>query len=174
MMLGFERDPFDLDYSALLGSEAWLPGHRGWVLAPGELLSDPHYAVIDLRSGRDVQATRVANPLWERQGFGVARYGEPEFEGSGALLTTFRTALVLEEMRVLGAAAQSCADFLNKRESGGHALARHPAVMQMHARLVRDVYMLKHIDVELPLTEAREGFQRMLEGRTAGKIVFTL
>jgi NADPH:quinone reductase-like Zn-dependent oxidoreductase len=30
------------------------------------------------------------------------------------------------------------------------------------------------IDVELPLTEAREGFERMLEGRTAGKIVFTL
>jgi hypothetical protein len=30
------------------------------------------------------------------------------------------------------------------------------------------------IDVELPLAEAREGFQRMLEGRTAGKIVFTL
>jgi NADPH:quinone reductase-like Zn-dependent oxidoreductase len=30
------------------------------------------------------------------------------------------------------------------------------------------------IDVELPLSEAREGFERMLEGRTAGKIVFTL
>ena len=30
------------------------------------------------------------------------------------------------------------------------------------------------VDVELPLTEAREGFARMLEGRTAGKIVFTL
>ena len=30
------------------------------------------------------------------------------------------------------------------------------------------------IDVELPLTEARDGFARMLEGRTAGKIVFTL
>ncbi len=30
------------------------------------------------------------------------------------------------------------------------------------------------IDVELPLTLAREGFERMLEGRTAGKIVFTL
>jgi NADPH:quinone reductase-like Zn-dependent oxidoreductase len=29
------------------------------------------------------------------------------------------------------------------------------------------------IDVELPLTRAREGFERMLEGRTAGKIVFT-
>ena len=29
------------------------------------------------------------------------------------------------------------------------------------------------IDVELPLAEAREGFTRMLEGRTAGKIVFT-
>jgi NADPH:quinone reductase-like Zn-dependent oxidoreductase len=28
------------------------------------------------------------------------------------------------------------------------------------------------IDVELPLTQAREGFERMLEGRTAGKIVF--
>jgi NADPH:quinone reductase-like Zn-dependent oxidoreductase len=30
------------------------------------------------------------------------------------------------------------------------------------------------IDVELPLTLAREGFERMLEGRTNGKIVFTL
>jgi NADPH:quinone reductase-like Zn-dependent oxidoreductase len=30
------------------------------------------------------------------------------------------------------------------------------------------------IDVELPLVQAREGFARMLEGRTAGKIVFTL
>ncbi|MBN1092075.1 zinc-binding dehydrogenase [Blastococcus sp. TML/M2B] len=30
------------------------------------------------------------------------------------------------------------------------------------------------IDVELPLTEAREGFARMAEGRTNGKIVFTL
>jgi NADPH:quinone reductase-like Zn-dependent oxidoreductase len=30
------------------------------------------------------------------------------------------------------------------------------------------------IDVELPLTQAQEGFERMLEGRTAGKIVFTL
>jgi NADPH:quinone reductase-like Zn-dependent oxidoreductase len=30
------------------------------------------------------------------------------------------------------------------------------------------------IDVELPLAEAREGFARMHEGRTAGKIVFTL
>jgi len=30
------------------------------------------------------------------------------------------------------------------------------------------------IDVELPLAQAREGFERMLEGRTAGKIVFTL
>jgi NADPH:quinone reductase-like Zn-dependent oxidoreductase len=30
------------------------------------------------------------------------------------------------------------------------------------------------IDVELPLEQAREGFERMLEGRTNGKIVFTL
>jgi NADPH:quinone reductase-like Zn-dependent oxidoreductase len=30
------------------------------------------------------------------------------------------------------------------------------------------------IDVELPLAHAPEGFERMLEGRTAGKIVFTL
>jgi NADPH:quinone reductase-like Zn-dependent oxidoreductase len=30
------------------------------------------------------------------------------------------------------------------------------------------------IDVELPLEQARDGFERMLEGRTAGKIVFTL
>jgi NADPH:quinone reductase-like Zn-dependent oxidoreductase len=30
------------------------------------------------------------------------------------------------------------------------------------------------IDVELPLAKAREGFERMEQGRTAGKIVFTL
>ncbi|MBM7808141.1 NADPH:quinone reductase-like Zn-dependent oxidoreductase [Geodermatophilus bullaregiensis] len=30
------------------------------------------------------------------------------------------------------------------------------------------------VDVELPLEQARDGFARMLEGRTAGKIVFTL
>ncbi|MGY1820942.1 zinc-binding dehydrogenase [Geodermatophilus sp. SYSU D00079] len=30
------------------------------------------------------------------------------------------------------------------------------------------------IDVELPLRDAREGFERMEQGRTAGKIVFTL
>jgi D-arabinose 1-dehydrogenase-like Zn-dependent alcohol dehydrogenase len=30
------------------------------------------------------------------------------------------------------------------------------------------------IDVELPLAQAREGFERMHEGRTAGKIVFTV
>jgi NADPH:quinone reductase-like Zn-dependent oxidoreductase len=30
------------------------------------------------------------------------------------------------------------------------------------------------IDVQLPLTQAGEGFERMLEGRTSGKIVFTL
>jgi NADPH:quinone reductase-like Zn-dependent oxidoreductase len=30
------------------------------------------------------------------------------------------------------------------------------------------------VGVELPLAEARDGFERMLEGRTAGKIVFTL
>jgi NADPH:quinone reductase-like Zn-dependent oxidoreductase len=30
------------------------------------------------------------------------------------------------------------------------------------------------IDVELPLTQARDGFERMLDGRTNGKIVFTL
>ncbi|MGY1609675.1 zinc-binding dehydrogenase [Geodermatophilus sp. SYSU D00700] len=30
------------------------------------------------------------------------------------------------------------------------------------------------VDVELPLEQAREGFARMLEGRTAGKIVFTV
>ena len=36
------------------------------------------------------------------------------------------------------------------------------------------IYEHRPIDVELPITQAREGFARMLEGRTAGKIVFTL
>jgi len=30
------------------------------------------------------------------------------------------------------------------------------------------------IDVELPLSDARDGFARMIDGQTAGKIVFTL
>jgi len=40
--------------------------------------------------------------------------------------------------------------------------------------MVRVTGVRPQIDVELPLAQAREGFQRMLEGRTAGKIVFTL
>jgi NADPH:quinone reductase-like Zn-dependent oxidoreductase len=41
-------------------------------------------------------------------------------------------------------------------------------------QLCRTTGIRPQIDVELPLQEAREGFERMLEGRTAGKIVFTL
>jgi NADPH:quinone reductase-like Zn-dependent oxidoreductase len=41
-------------------------------------------------------------------------------------------------------------------------------------QLCRVTGIRPQIDVELPLRDAREGFARMLEGRTAGKIVFTL
>ncbi|CCH87185.1 Zn-dependent oxidoreductase, NADPH:quinone reductase [Modestobacter italicus] len=41
-------------------------------------------------------------------------------------------------------------------------------------RMCRITGVRPQIDVEVPLAEAREGFERMLEGRTAGKIVFTL
>jgi NADPH:quinone reductase-like Zn-dependent oxidoreductase len=41
-------------------------------------------------------------------------------------------------------------------------------------RMCRVTGVRPEIDVELPLAQAREGFERMLEGRTAGKIVFTL
>src|SRR3954468_4658200 len=41
-------------------------------------------------------------------------------------------------------------------------------------QLCRVTGIRPQIDVELPLQQAREGFERMLEGRTAGKIVFTL
>jgi NADPH:quinone reductase-like Zn-dependent oxidoreductase len=40
-------------------------------------------------------------------------------------------------------------------------------------RMCRVTGVRPEIDVELPLDRAREGFERMLEGRTAGKIVFT-
>ena len=41
-------------------------------------------------------------------------------------------------------------------------------------QMLRVTGVRPQIDVELPLASAREGFERMVEGRTAGKIVFTL
>jgi NADPH:quinone reductase-like Zn-dependent oxidoreductase len=46
--------------------------------------------------------------------------------------------------------------------------------LQQLIEMCRVTGLRPQIDVELPLTRAREGFERMLEGRTAGKIVFTL
>jgi NADPH:quinone reductase-like Zn-dependent oxidoreductase len=48
------------------------------------------------------------------------------------------------------------------------------AELESLIEMCRGTGVRPQIDVELPLTQAREGFERMLEGRTAGKIVFTL
>ena len=48
------------------------------------------------------------------------------------------------------------------------------AELQSLIELCRVTGIRPQIDVELPLTQAREGFERMLDGRTNGKIVFTL
>jgi NADPH:quinone reductase-like Zn-dependent oxidoreductase len=47
------------------------------------------------------------------------------------------------------------------------------AELESLIQLCRVTGVRPQIDVELPLPEAREGFARMLEGRTNGKIVFT-
>jgi NADPH:quinone reductase-like Zn-dependent oxidoreductase len=46
------------------------------------------------------------------------------------------------------------------------------AELESLIEMCRTTGIRPQIDVELPLTEAREGFERMLEGRTNGKIVF--
>src|SRR3954465_1814454 len=49
-----------------------------------------------------------------------------------------------------------------------------PTELESLIRMCSVTGVRPQIDVELPLAQAREGFERMLEGRTAGKIVFTL
>ena len=46
--------------------------------------------------------------------------------------------------------------------------------LQQLMRMLEVTGVRPQIDVELPLAQAREGFARMLEGRTAGKIVFSV
>ncbi|GAB4083143.1 zinc-binding dehydrogenase [Modestobacter muralis] len=46
--------------------------------------------------------------------------------------------------------------------------------LQQLMRMLEVTGVRPQIDVELPLTQAHEGFARMLEGRTAGKIVFSV
>jgi NADPH:quinone reductase-like Zn-dependent oxidoreductase len=48
------------------------------------------------------------------------------------------------------------------------------AELESLVQLCRVSGVRPRIDVELPLADAHEGFRRMFEGRTAGKIVFTL
>ena len=47
------------------------------------------------------------------------------------------------------------------------------AELQQLVQLCATTGLRPQIDVELPLADARQGFERMLEGRTNGKIVFT-
>jgi NADPH:quinone reductase-like Zn-dependent oxidoreductase len=46
--------------------------------------------------------------------------------------------------------------------------------LQQLVQLCTTTGLRPQIDVELPLADARDGFERMLEGRTNGKIVFTV
>ncbi|GAA4312383.1 zinc-binding dehydrogenase [Klenkia terrae] len=46
--------------------------------------------------------------------------------------------------------------------------------LQQLVQLCATTGLRPQIDVELPLADARDGFERMLEGRTNGKIVFTV
>jgi NADPH:quinone reductase-like Zn-dependent oxidoreductase len=48
------------------------------------------------------------------------------------------------------------------------------AELEALIEMCRGTGIRPQIDVELPLTQAHEGFQRMLEGRINGKVVFTL
>ncbi len=46
--------------------------------------------------------------------------------------------------------------------------------LEQLAQLCATTGLRPQIDVEMPLADARDGFERMLEGRTNGKIVFTV
>ncbi len=147
----YRTEQFQLDfsvvYTASLGDNR-LPGHRGWVLAPECWLRDETYEVVDLWSGMPVparQVTLVNNPVWQRRQLAVARYSFTDDTGRNephVLLARFRQALVDEQIRVIRAASNWCREFLASRTIGTQTLGSHPAVAQVMAALVRDVYAL--------------------------------
>jgi NADPH:quinone reductase-like Zn-dependent oxidoreductase len=55
----------------------------------------------------------------------------------------------------------------------GSTMGTREELLQL-MRMLEVTGVRPQIDVELPLTQAHEGFARMLEGRTAGKIVFSV
>jgi hypothetical protein len=150
MPLGFEAGQFDLNYDGIVHACAerrMLAGHAGWVLAPRTRLLDD---VVDLATGQSIDrddVSAVDHPLWHRQGYAVLRYRRPGPDGDVALVHRFRRALVMDELRVLAAAVDWCQSFLGARTSGTQPLTRHPAVVQLLARLVRDVYALRQMDL---------------------------
>lgn len=125
-----------------------LPGHRGWIFVPRSWLADETYRVLDLMTGQALEPQALAwvnHPLWQRHDFGIARYALLERQSSERkqdLLTTFRQALIGEQLSVLRRAEEWCQEFLSSRTVGSQKLSMYPPVSHMLARVVRDLYAL--------------------------------
>jgi hypothetical protein len=86
--------------------------------------------------------------MWEHAGYSIVSYPCPQPPlGESALISRFRCALVAEEMRVLREAVEWCRQFLASRTSGDQPLTHLPAVAQAQASLVRDLHLLRHVDL---------------------------
>jgi hypothetical protein len=150
--LAFERDQFQLDLASVIAecrADLWLPGYRGLVFAPRLWLNDDRYQIVDLEQEARIEREYVAevcNPLWEQQGFCVARYPwklEAHVSRSETLLQRYRSALVRAELHTLSLAVDWCHTFLSSRTLGAQRLSQNPVVVQAFGRVVRDLYALQ-------------------------------
>ena len=88
--------------------------------------------------------------------------------GHGHLATTEAARVVRTGRALAHLPAEASLDVVGRGD------VQHRDELQALMRMCTATGVRPVIDVELPLQQAREGFERMLEGRTAGKIVFTL
>lgn len=155
-VLAYRPEQFQFDFTQVLAvrsQEPWLPGYRGWVFAPQPWLSDNSYEIIDLWSGQTISRgaiTFLSNPLWQRLQLGIAYYlpvvNTVAPNKGHSILLNFRLALIEEQMRLIGVAANWCQEFLGSRVIEKQVLSSHPVVAQLIARLIRDVYALNTFD----------------------------
>jgi hypothetical protein len=154
--LAFRPDQFQLNFSQIVSDcrdDFWLPGHRGLLFAPQCWLGDSRYAVIDLDQEREVDRESLRflpSPLWQQQGFGLASYPwnvDAEQVRPGQLLTSFRSAVVRQQLRALHLAVEWCHKFLSSRMVGDQRLGQHPVVVQGLGRVIRDLYALRTVDL---------------------------
>ena len=148
---------FTFDFARVYGvlGRDRVPGRGGLAIAPRGWLTPPH-RILDLADGHLVSphdVLAVDNPMWKRQGIGVASYrrSTPAGAANPGLLGEFRAELADEQRRLLSSALSWCQEFLSGRRAGAQRLSSHPVVSQAVARLVCDAVTLTTADLTATL-----------------------